>query len=64
MQTSSEDIIILRALMNVTQPKFTLSDTLLFGSITSDLFPKVQIPESDYAMLKAAIEETCDESNL
>jgi dynein heavy chain len=44
-----EDVMILRSLMNVTQPKFTLSDTILFKSITGDLFPGVELPVSDYS---------------
>ena len=49
--------------MNVTQPKFTISDTLLFKSITSDLFPGVSIPSYDYSLLSNAIREACHDTN-
>ena len=42
-----EDILVLIALMDVWLPKFTLNDIPLFKSITSDLFPGVEIPQRD-----------------
>ena len=39
MLDDTEDIVCLRALMDVNIPKFTLNDVPLFSSITSDLFP-------------------------
>ncbi len=41
MIDDSEDIICLRALMDVNVPKFTINDIPLFKSITSDLFPGI-----------------------
>ena len=51
----SEDILVLIALMDVCLPKFTLNDIPLFKSITSDLFPGVEIPERDQSVLIEAI---------
>lgn len=59
-----EDIICLRALMDVNLPKFTKNDVPLFKSITSDLFPGVKLPEIDYGHLMSAIDKACEEQNL
>ena len=47
-----EDIVCLRALMDVNIPKFTINDVPLFLSITSDLFPGLKQPEIDYGKLQ------------
>ena len=39
MVDDPEDVVVLRALMDVNIPKFTINDVPLFSSITSDLFP-------------------------
>ncbi|EGR32288.1 hypothetical protein IMG5_089580 [Ichthyophthirius multifiliis] len=59
-----EDIICLRALMDVNIPKFTLNDVQLFASITNDLFPGVQLPNNDYEKLEKALIYSCQELKL
>ena len=60
----TEDIICLRSLMDVNIPKFTYNDVPLFNSITSDLFPGVQIPEIDYGNLLTALKDSCHQLGL
>ncbi|KAM3134228.1 hypothetical protein pb186bvf_013648 [Paramecium bursaria] len=59
-----EDIICLRALMDVNIPKFTVNDVPLFNSITSDLFPGVKQPEQDYGALEQALRNICSQINI
>jgi dynein heavy chain len=56
MADVDEDIVCLRALQDVNIPKFTINDIPLFVSITSDLFPGVEMPERDYGTLKSSLE--------
>lgn len=60
----TEDLIALRALMDVNLPKFTSNDIPLFTGITSDLFPNVQLPEIDYEVLLTALRNACAFKNL
>lgn len=64
MQEFSEDIVCLRALMDVNLPKFTINDVPLFLSITSDLFPGVSLPEADLEQLLNALKLKCEEVHL
>ena len=43
-QDLREDIIVLKALINVNLPKFTINDIDLFLGIINDLFPGTVIP--------------------
>ena len=51
MANQPEDIICLRALLDVNLPKFTINDIPLFNSITSDLFPGTEVKERAYGTL-------------
>lgn len=64
VMNDSEDIICLRALMDVNLPKFTINDIPLFKSITSDLFPGVDLPNIDYGDLLKSLKNSCIDSKL
>lgn len=55
---------MLRALLDVNLPKFTMNDIPLFNSITSDLFPGTKMPDRDYGNLKVELESCCAKNNL
>jgi dynein heavy chain len=64
MLDDTEDVVCLRALMDVNIPKFTFNDVPLFSSITSDLFPTTKLPVIDYGELKESFIKYCDSKNL
>ena len=59
-----EDILVLRAIIDVNAPKFLAPDVPLFNGITSDLFPGVVLPVPDRKAMQAKSQESCVERNL
>ena len=59
-----EDVLALRALYDVNLPKFTSNDIPLFLGITSDLFPNIVLPTSEYGKFMEALKQKCVDNNL
>ena len=51
-----EDTLLIRAMKDANVPKYLRDDLPLFNAIIQDLFPNVDLPESDNALLEGAIE--------
>ncbi|KAJ3337634.1 hypothetical protein HDU93_000777, partial [Gonapodya sp. JEL0774] len=64
LPNSQEELLLLRALCDVNQPKFLADDLVLFNGIISDLFPGILQPKLDYGDLLDVMSATCTKLGL
>ena len=62
--TTDEDVLMLRAILDVNLAKFLSHDIPLFNGIVSDLFPGVVIPDMDRGDMDKAARKGCADLGL
>ncbi|KAF7658906.1 hypothetical protein LDENG_00006200 [Lucifuga dentata] len=60
----NEELICLRAIQDVSVPKFLRDDLKLFNGIVSDLFPKIKQEPINYGILEESMRNVCAKKNL
>ncbi|KAA0158934.1 hypothetical protein FNF31_05104 [Cafeteria roenbergensis] len=59
-----EDVLVLRAIVDVNLPKFLSPDIPLFNGIARDLFPGVDVPPPDRDLFLGAMRRSCHDLGL
>lgn len=60
----SEDILLIKSMLDMNEPKFEESDTTLFNLIIQDLFPGLQIEKKLDEKFNSILKEVLSSQNL